>query len=1057
MRQFRFISSIGRCVLPLLFLMLNVQLLTGQQSLNFTEGNVNYRNALDLYEKEKFVAAQEYFRKGIEEINDVHSEIRIEAEFYHALCAVELFHANAEALLLSFIDNNTDSPHLLEAYFNLAKFQFRKKKYRDVLDYLARIDPLDLSKENRSEYYFKKGYSEFQLDQQDNSAQSFYEIKDTDNPYVMAARYYYAHISYLAGNYQTALNNFNKIKNDPLFGPLVPYYLTQIFYLQNKYDTLLAYAPAVLDSAPPKREDEIRKLIGDAYYETGNYEKAISYLEAYMKKTTTGQSEYYQLGYSYFMAKDYQNAISKLQKAVGENDTLSQSAYYYIGRASIINDDKKAARSAFKNAHELNIDQEIAEDALFNYAKTAYELSYHPYDDAILAFEEYINAYPNSKQLDDAYEYLVGVYYTTKNYKEALKSIERIKSDDIKLLHAKQRLAYYRGVELYNEKKYDDAAEHFHLSLKHPYDPSLKASSKFWLAQSYFQLKDYDNADNFYSEFLASSGARSLAYYEKAYYHLAYNFYERKKYSGAVFWYREFIDKAKQADKGLITDAYLRTGDCYFIQKDYRNAKAYYDQASKLGTFDTDYALLQSAISNGVLGDYELKIEKLKELVGSGTNSVYMDDALFELGKTYLILDEEGQALSFFNQLVNDHTESNYMAESYLKIGLIHYNRKEDDMALNAFNTVVKKFDDRGLSKEALDKIRKIYIDKGDAQAFQDYVNGVPFADITKSELDSTSYVIAENSYLDGDCEKATRDFTNYLKQYPKGIFKLNAHYYRADCEARAGFYQEATKDFSYVSSIARNKFSEKSAANLIWLYKKLDQPDNVILAARKLMDLASRKENVQLAELSLMQMYFQKEKYDTAAVFAEGILSKGTYEEKVEQEALMILSKSKLEEENYVEAIKHLDTLSKYSNEMGAEAKYLLAKTYYLQGEYGKSDTIAYQLVNQIPSFPYWIAKGFILLADNFIAKEDFYNARLTFESVIDNADDSELIDIAKEKLDLLNRVEQERQQQAQDTLEVEFNFQEPSDQKLFEADSLKIETDTINQAIERIDESNE
>ena len=1013
-----------------------------QQSLIFTENNHSFRDALDLYEKEKFNPALEYFEKTIEEIRDIHSEVRIDAEYYRAICAVELFHANAEALLKKFIEDHPESPHIVSAYFNLAKFQFRKRKYEDVLDYLAGIDPLDLNKSERAEYHFKKGYSHFQLDELDKAAESFYEIKDTDNIYVTAARYYYAHISYSMGKYQTASENFNKIADDPQFGSLVPYYLTQIFYLQGKYEELLAYAPAVLDSAPPKREEEIRKLIGDAYYKTGDFEKALPNLKKYLKRNQGTKQDFYQIGFCYFKTAKYEQAIQSLQKAVGENDTLSQSAYYYIGEANIKTDNKRAAKAAFRNAHQLKIDDEITEDALFNYAKTAYELSYHPYDDAIVAFEEYINTYPNSAKLNDAYEYLVGVYYTTKNYEEALKSIDRIKKKDIKLLQAKQRLAYYRGVELFNKKDFLGAIEKFKISLDNNYDPKLKASATYWMGEGFFMLGDYDNADNYFSEFLSTSRSSSLKYYEQGYYNMGYTFYERKKYKGAIFWFREYIDNAKAESLGLITDAYLRVGDSYFIQKDYRNAIEYYDKAVEVGIFNEDYATLQSAIASGVLGNYKLKAKKLEDLVNNQKKSVYVDDAIFELGKTFLIIGKEAEALSYYNQLVNDFPNSNYLSATYLKIGLIHFNREEDDLALSSFDKVVKNYAGSSSAKEALGKIKKIYIDKGDAQAFQDYINGVPFADISKNELDSTSYVIAENAYLSANCEKATRDFTNYLKRYPSGLFTLNAHYYRGDCEAKANFDQEAIQDFEFVIAQVQNKFTEKSLVALGELYQNVGLNDSAIVIYKRIQSTADRKMNIQLAQQSLMKLYFNNEDYENASTYAEMLLTKEVLDPGLWQQAHLILAKTNFQEEDYKEAIYYLDTLSKAKSKIGAEAKYLLAKTYYLQGIYGKCDTMIYQLVDQVPSYPYWIGKGFILLADNFIAKEDYYNARITFQSVIDNADDEELVDIAKEKLRIMNEVEEQKNQKDEEPVEIEFNLDNVKDESIFEIDSIDAES---------------
>lgn len=1021
---------------------------SAQQSLYFHEGNSDFRNALDLYEKEKYYAAQEYFEKTIQEINDVHSEVRIDAEYYRAICAIELFHDNAAVLLNNFIEEHPESPHIISAYFNLAKFQFRKRRYEDVVIYLSQIDPIDLKADEQAEYYFKKGYSHFQMEEYERSANAFYEIKDTDNPYVSAARYYYAHIAYLDDKYETAAQNFKKIEQDPQFGSLVPYYLTQIYYKQEKYDTLLAYAPAVLNSASPKREEEIRKLIGDAYYETEQYKESIPYLEAYLKRHSGTDEDYYQLAYANYRLSKYDAAIDAFQESIRDNDTLSQSAYYYIGEASIKLDEKKAARSAFRSAYKLGVDEELTEDALFNYAKVAYELSYHPYDDAILAFEEYINTYPNSQKIKRAYEYLVGVYYTTKNYKEALRSIDRIKSQNIELLQAKQRLAYFRGIELFKAESYSQAIEHFELSLENVYDPKLKAAAQYWMAESYYRQKNYDKAAQHFNNFLASSGSRSLDYFAKGYYHLGYAYYEKRDYSSAAFWFREYVKNAQKENKGLINDAYLRLGDSYFIQKDYNKAVEFYGEAQKLGIKDVDYAMLQAAISKGVLGDYKEKAKQLETLVQKKKQSVYTDDALFELGKTYLILNKESDALAYYNRLLTDFPNSNYVAETHLKVGLIHYNRKEDDLALNAFDQVVDQFPSSRAANEALEKIRLIYIDKGDATAFEDYLKGVSFANVSESKLDSTAYTIAENNYLSGNCEKANRDFTNYLKRYPKGIFSLNAHFYRGNCEYEANFEQEAIQDFEEVVRRSPNKFVEKSLLKLGELYRNAHMPEKASETYKKLLKVAERKDQLILAKKALMEIYFEEENYKEASDFAEELLSEGMLDQKMWEKAQLTMAKMQLKNENKSLAEMHLDTLSEMKTVFGAEAKYLLAHIYHQKGAFEKSDTMIYGLLDQVPSQPYWIAKGFILLADNYIAKEDFYNAKVTFQSVIDNADDPELVEIAKEKLAILKANEQ-LDEEEEEPIEIDLNIKPDKEKNERMNDSTEINKNEKNEEV--------
>lgn len=1011
--------------------------LNAQQSLVFNEGFVAFRNAIDLFEKEKYSPAQIYFEKAMEDITDKQSEIYIDAEYYRALCAVELFHANADKLLKDFLEHHPESNYQTEAKFNLAKFQFRKKRYEEALKFLANIDVQDLNEIEQAEYYFKKGYSYFELEDFQNAANAFYEIKDTDNEYVSAARYYYAHISYQDKKYETAASNFMKIQNDPQFGPLVPYYLCQIYYLQAKYEELVAYAPPVLDSAPPSRENEIRKLIGNSHYEMGNYEEALSFLEAYLNKASGTSNDYYQLGYANFQLKNYEKAIIYLQKSIASNDTISQTAYYFIGESNIKLGNKKAAKDAFRSAYRIDADEGIKEDALFNYAKTAYELASHPYDNAILAFEEYIEAYPNSTKIEDAYSYLLGVYYTTKNYKEALASLDRIKDKNIRLLEAKQRIAHYRAIELFRENNFIEAIGLFRISRENNYDPGLYASSLFWIGEAYYQLKDYDNAIDALSEYLASSGARRSADYAKAYYSSAYANFEKGKYSSAAFWFREYVENANSQNKGLINDALLRTGDAYFIQKDYRNAIEYYDKAAEMKMINQDYALLQSSICNGVLGAYPKKIEKLNELIAADPASVYADDALAELGKTYLILNKEESAKVQYEKLIQDYPQSNYLAEAQLKLGLIYFNQKQDELALASFDKVVKDYPNTDNAKEALDKIRQIFIDKGDAEAFENYIAGVPFADISKSKLDSTSYLIAENNYLAGECEKATTSLSNYLSRYPQGLFATKAHYYRAECERKANFEQEAAIDYAYVVRNRPNPYVEKSLVQLAYLYKSTNELDSAISSYELLHQIAQNPKNKEMADLALMQLYFAKDDYQKADDYAKAVLAKEGASVEVFEAAAMIVAKSEYEQERFNEAKEYLDTLSTFNSKIGAEAKYMLARIYYLEGDYTSSDSMVYKLVDQVPSQAYWIAKGFILLADNFISKGDYYNARITFQSVIDNAEDKEIVEIAKEKLAILRQAEELNETNETAPIEIIMEEENIKNESIFEDDN--------------------
>ncbi len=1010
-----------------------------QESIVHSTEYVSYQEALDLYDKEKYGSAQHKFADAMKVINNPSSEIFKDAMYYHAICAIELFHADAEALLLAFIHQYPESIHLKQAYFNLGKFVFRNRKYDDAIVYFNKIYAADVDKDAQSEYYFKKGYSYFMEEDYDNAVKNFYEIVDTDNPYTATARYYYGHISYLNGNYETAAQNFRKIEKDPLFEKVVPYYLTQIMYLQGKYRQLLEYAPPLIENINADRAAEIKRLIGDAYYKTDQFEKALPYLEDYIVGNPRSRYEdKYQLGYTYYKTGNCKNAIDWMKESIGDNDTINQSAYYTLGECYIKEGDKNQARTAFRNSTEIKIDDNLREDALFNYAKLAYELSFHPYDDAILAFEEFINTYPKSKKVEDAYEYLVAVYYTTKNYKAALKSMARIKDKSFKLKEAEQRIAYYRGVELFNDGLFQEALEMFDHSSKYQIDRSITANNVYWKGEASYRINDYANALGYFTEFLQLPAAPSLNFYNVAYYNTAYTYFELKQYNEAIYWFRNYLSKNATQKSKLRNDAYLRLGDAYFITKNYPSAIENYEAARKIGLTEMSYAAYQSAMANGLTANNKRKSDLLKHLIDTYNNSIYVDDALSELAKTQLMQNEQDAALANYQRIINEYPNSSYMSEALLKRGLIYYNKNQDDLALASFDKVIKDHGSSKDAKEALDRIRKIYIDKGDMTAFEKYISGVPFADISTSKLDSTSYEIAQNSYLSGNCQTATRNLTNYLTKYTNGIFTLDAHFYRADCEYKNKLYNEALLDYKFVLDKPKNKFTEDALYTTAFIHRDMDDTLKAISTFKTLESIAEKPNSKFEAQYNLMQLYFGKKDFDEAFTYSEKVLKTDKLDSKLMEEVKLIQAKINFSRENYDAAIDTYKEVGKFANKRGAEAKFMLARIYYLKGEYKPCEETIYKLVNQVPSYPYWIAKGFILLADNFLAQKDVFNAKVTLQSVIDNADNEELVEVAKEKLNSIIKSEKEQQNKnANQAPEIDLLNNDSKDGKLFNEQS--------------------
>ena len=193
-----------------------------QQSPVYTNDIVEYKLGLELYNKEKFGAAQKQFDKAIKKNNNSDSEISVNSEYYSALCALELFNKDAEHLLTQFVENHPESPRVRNIYFQLGRYNYRKKRWEKVISWFAQVDMFDLNSSEVAEYHFKKGYSYFMIDDYDNAGKILYEIKDVDTKYTAPARYYYSHIAYSKGDYQTALEGFQRLATNEKFGKVIP-------------------------------------------------------------------------------------------------------------------------------------------------------------------------------------------------------------------------------------------------------------------------------------------------------------------------------------------------------------------------------------------------------------------------------------------------------------------------------------------------------------------------------------------------------------------------------------------------------------------------------------------------------------------------------------------------------------------------------------------------------------------------------------------------------------------------------------------------------------------
>lgn len=1012
----------SRRLLTVVFALCGSLLVQAQRPAHYDHANADLVNAQELYAKAKYAAAQYEFDLVVARINDAHDPTRTEAEYMHAICAVRLFHNNASQLLLHFIESHPEDPHVRSCSFELFRNYFERKRYGDAMAWAARVQENELEESDRDEFVFKKGYAYFQQGQQDKALIELNKVKDGASLYAPPATYYAAHIHYEKGNYATALQGFEKLSTDANFGRVVPYYIAQVKFLQGDYEALLSYVdPLLKDPQGTKSTEQMNRLAGEAYYRTGKYSEALPYLQKSAQRTGMDRGERYILGYTYYRTGEFKAAIDQLSLVAGVEDSLAQAASYHMGDCYLNLKEKTYARNAFKRAYDLGgvsgADAKVTEDALFNYAKLSYEVSFDPYNEAIIALRDYLKAYPDSPRHDEAQEFLLNVFLKTRNYEDALTSLDAIKNKDLRLQEAYQKLAFDRGVELYEGRKYAEAVPFFERAVKYPVNKQANAMAQYWAGESHYALGEYDKALARYDALRNTNGAYATELYEQASYSMAYCYFKQQQYGEAAIAFRRFSG-APRIDARQKQDAIVRTGDCAFVARDWATAITHYDLAIRSGAADKDYAQYQKGLCLGLQQKWAEKITVLKALLADKPGSQYAADAKFQLGQTYLNTENDSEALKYHEQVLSGHPNCPHIRESMLQVALIHQRGGQSDKALDEFKAIVAKYPTADGSRDALAAAKSIYVEQGRVAEYEAYVGSLSFVDPSTQDLDADYYLSAESMYMAGKCEQAIGAFKDYLAKYPAGSYAIKAKYYQADCAYKAKQYAEALPGFEAVIAANSTEFLESALFGASDILYRDQRWEGALDHFVQLETAAGIPANTLVAQVGQMRCLRELGRVEDAgkvaekvAASADKVLPDGNQRADLKAEAglamaLGLLSRNELD----VAYTKFKTVAASNKASFGAEAKYNMAYVRHLQMKYSDAEKEVFALAKDFGGYKHWISKAFILLGDVYLQLDDRFQAKTALQGVIDHSDEPDLVAEARRRLDAINasKVEQ-------------------------------------------------
>lgn len=974
----------------------------GQQSAIYSSDLKEFNKAMALFKDQQFASAQIIFGKVQQTTHD--AETKSNCAYYMANCALALNRPNADDLLIRFLTENPANTKTNQTYLDLAFYYFDQKDYPKALTFFDKVEEYQLE-ENKDKFYFQKGYSYF-MTKNKNEATTYFNKTIYSQNFGTQSKYYLGFMAYEANDYSSASDFFDEIAVDDKQKEKLTYYQADINFKLGKFQKAIDLAQKAMAKSSDLEKSELNKIIGESYFNLNNYDLAIAFLLNYQGKDGKWtNTDFYQLGYAYYQTNSFENAIAQFNKIIGGKDAVAQNAYYHLAESYLKLDQKTQALNAFKNASEMDFDLAIQEDASLNYAKLSYEIG-NSYQSVPAVLTDFIAKYPKNNEGSIIEKMLIDAYISSKNYDEAIVLLEKNQDDDDRPIY--QKVTFYKGIELFTDRKYTEAIKLFKKSLDNKVNKTFAARATFWKAEAQSLLEDYKNALFGFKDFMILPSAATTAEYKNCNYNLGYMCFKLKNYEEAVTYFQNQIAKTS-TDKQRLNDSYLRLGDCLFITSKYSGALDAYNKVIELNLFDNDYAYFQTALCYGFLGKIDKKIEGLSLFVEKFPKSNFRDDALYQLAVAYVATKNTDVALRIYDQLIGEFPKGLFTPKAILKQGMIYHKSDRFDLALTKFKKVVAEFPKSPEALEAVTNARLIYVENGKLEEYTAWVKTLDFVAVADVALDNDSFEAASKQFDQKKYPQAIIALNNYITYFKKGLHSLQANFYLAQSYFVTNQEAQSVANYEYVIAQSRNEFTEQSLTRLGQILLKNTDKTKAIPVLEQLENEAELYQNKILAQSNLMKCYYDTKDYAKSVIYAEKVLADPKIEENVKSDAQIIIARSAIQTGDDVKArAGYTKLLPIAKGELAAEAIYYDAYFKNKDAKYTLSNTVIQKLVKNYSNYKYFGSKGLIIMSKNFYGLKDSFQATSILENVIKNFTAyPDVVTVAKQELDKIKAEE--------------------------------------------------
>ena len=772
----------------------------------------------------------------------------------------------------------------------------------------------------------------------------------------------------------------------------------------------------------------------ECLFQSAQFQNSVSKYNEFIRNNSASKyvpEAYLKLGQTFINLKKNTEAIAALKTVLdtyGESESAGEAAYW-IGEASLRNDDTQNALKYYTLAYENYPKNRLRDYALYSIAWTYQKRM--EYSKAAEWYGKLIAEFPQSSLTPGAHVRIGECYYYAKNYRQAVHELTQSRPE----IHDEEELAnadYLLAESVYKLRDFAEAQKRYEkFLLDHPKN-TLAPEVTYNLAWSFLNQKNYSKAIEVFdkltnhsdelghaalyrrgtAERFAGQNAAALKTFDEvvkrepqgewsdnALLDAGLIFFEETNTGRAKEYFQRMTVEFPKSD--VLPDACKMLGDCLFIEGDFKDAHVWYKKALAVpaAPFEVKVdASFQSAFCSFKMKNFKEAAVKFAEFISNYPKHPKTHEAKFYQAESEYRLGNYNVSTRLYKESA-ESSGSSKKEESFYGIAWALYKQGKFPQAIESFERLLMEFPKGKFTFDARLRL-------GDAHFFQkDYKNAAGvYRTVIRMYPDSASidyaYYQMGQSYLkNGDNTEAVKAFEGLISTMPQSPLADDAQFALGWINFQRKEYGEAIKEFNIlIKTYARSELVPRAYYSLGDSYYNMQQYVAAEKSYREVLRQFPKSPYVADATTGIQYCFTALGK-DAEAVNVLDEFTKENPNSPVSEELQLKKGDLLFNQKKYTDAAAvYRGFAEKYpGSKLLANAQYALAKCYRMQGSPDEA-ALAFERAANIPdAAEKLVGASMVEAAEIYTAQHKSDKAIIILQSLLEKVKDPEILAEAK------------------------------------------------------------